>query len=73
MYMYVAKTVLQYALYIVPLLQGYPFYYEKVALLGEGSSWGDYLVVYQYYYYDTSQFWPDKRDDIWWEWPYKTR
>lgn len=40
MYMYVAKTVLQYALYIVPLLQGYPFYYEKVALLGGGGGGG---------------------------------
>jgi hypothetical protein len=32
---------------------------------------GDSFVIY--YYLSASEIWPDKRGDLWWEEPYKSR
>jgi hypothetical protein len=37
---------------------------------GVASLEGDNLLVF--YYLSSSEIRPDKRGDLWWEWPYKT-
>jgi hypothetical protein len=45
---------------------------KEFASLAKFTSFeGDDLVVI--YYLKTSEIWPEKRGDLWWEWSYKRR
>ena len=50
-----------------PLLQGHPFYNEKVVLSERMASLKRNTLVVTYYL-SPSQIWLDKRGDLWWDW-----